>query len=591
MAKSKLKLLIPMICLGAGLFTTSCTKDIVEVTDIYFSNLTTGKKTMTVGEEFTLEYSVIPEELQETAEIVWETSDKNVARVRKGKITAEGPGEATITASCGSAKASALIKVKAVQIESIDLPGYITVPVGGTVKVEFSNIVPENGSLSTVDWRIETYGEGDATLELDGEELYVTGTKVGMADFAAYINGVCHSRCEIEVEEYIPVESVSMTLSKSSIQFGESLTVSTSVLPSNASSKEVAITCSPSSYVAISGNRITAKEMAGTVTVYVNAADGKSAYATFEILAPPLELTISHGMEDNDYAFLSPDGSVGAFPSSAQLTLKANNQSVDLSKAVWTSSAPSAISVDGNGLVTSVGHGYVSITAKLDGATASIDMRSVKKSSFSLQAREYGNKTNVLTSVQTPKNQYGVDVYDPAFANDPNEYAFLWGLKDYFIITATPNGSFTASPEGRTYFLRAKSPVESSVKFSLNNGSSLNLPVSIKVSSITFIGYDSGKNYGTVQKGGSLTVTRVDEDSSSYGGTFEAIEVWCNYGSSHNSATSVKAGTYTWNTNKGTYDPFEWGALNFAVEGAHTITMTEFDTEFSITLNVVKQYN
>ena len=69
------------------------------MTDIVFTNLPSGKLNLLVGEEFKVKCLVLPETMQETAEIEWTTSDKNVARVRRGTIQAEGPGEAVITAA------------------------------------------------------------------------------------------------------------------------------------------------------------------------------------------------------------------------------------------------------------------------------------------------------------------------------------------------------------------------------------------------------------------------------------------------------------------------------------------------------------
>ena len=351
----------------AGSLLISCQEeDGLEVTEIVFSNISTGKKTLTVGDEFTIKYVVIPEALQESAEIVWETSDKNVAKVRKGKITAEGPGEAIITASCGNAKASVLVKVDAIQIESLDFPQCVEVYLGTSVKVDFANIVPVDGSLTTIDWEIEVYGQayGDAEFEIVNGELYITGTRLGIAGLVGKNGDSTIGTCEIIVKENVPVETITVSLSKNNVTFCESLTVSTTIKPANASSTDVVISCVPADVVTIEGNKITAKQTAGKVTVFAYVGD-VSGSAEFEILPPPLELSISHDMADNKYCFLSPDNSVGNFPESVQLTLKANYDDIDLSKAVWKSSAPSIVEVDDNGLVRGVGHGYALVTAEL----------------------------------------------------------------------------------------------------------------------------------------------------------------------------------------------------------------------------------
>ena len=581
-------ILLSLTSLLSGFLLNSCQeKDVVEVTEIVFTNLSTGKKTLTVGEEFKIKWVVVPEQLQETAEIFWETSDRKVAKVKKGVIEAIGPGEATITATSGKAKTSVLVKVDAVQVESLEFPHFIQVYQDATVEVKFNNVEPEDASLTTVEWEVETYESGgDATVEADVDCIYVTGTEEGIVTLYGRVDGVVIGHCEIEIRKRIPVESVTVTLSKSSVQFGESLTVSTYVSPSNASLKDVNITCSPASYVTVEGNTITAGETAGTVTVYA-MADGVTGSAEFEIVAPPLTLTIKgEGFGDgNSYNFLSPDTSVGSFPTSAQLVLSANYEGVDLSKAVWTSSNANIVKVDADGMVTGMGHGTAVVTAEVDGVKATYTVRSVKKSSFEIKLVNYYGKTPV-SSISTPKNIYIVDYFDPAFASDRN--AFDFGLYRLYKVNLSTNGGLTAHFESNSAVIRADSPCSGSVTFSLDNGKSVNLPVTMKVQSLTFIGVDTGKNYGTVQNGGSLSILHKVTNPNPGSGTFEAIQVYCNVGTSYEEGVSVHAGAYSWKSDISSTDPFEYGTINWnnPKDGTHVITMTDFDPTFSITLTI-----
>ncbi len=580
-------ILLPLTSLLSGFLLISCQeKDVVEVTEIVFTNLSTGKKTLTVGEEFKIKWVVVPEQLQETAEIFWETSDRKVAKVKKGVIEATGPGEATITATSGKAKTSVLVKVDAVQVESLEFPHFIQVYQDATVEVKFNNVEPEDASLTTVEWEVETYESGgDATVEADVDCIYVTGTEEGIVTLYGRVDGVVIGHCEIEIRKRIPVESVTVTLSKSSVQFGESLTVSTYVSPSNASLKDVNITCSPASYVTVEGNTITAGETAGTVTVYA-MADGVTGLAEFEIVAPPLTLTIKgEGFGDgNSYNFLSPDKSVGDFPASAKLVLSANYDDVDLSKAVWTSSSANIVKVDADGTVTGMGHGTAVITAEVDGVEATYTVRSVKKSSFGITLVNYAGKTPV-SSVSTPENIYIVEYFDPAFASDRNALEF--GLYRLYNVSLSTSGGLTANIEGNSAVIRAGSPCSGSVTFSLDNGKSVTLPVTMKVQSLTFIGNATGKNYGTVQKGGSLSIFREDMDSRPGYGEFEAIKVYCNAGNSYIEGVSELAGMYSWKSDNSNLDPFEYGYLKRNMrDGKHVITMTDFDPTFSVTLTI-----
>ena len=578
---------ILLVYLLAGLGFTSCEKEVEGVTEIIFTNVRSGKIKLSVGEEFAVKYLVMPEHLQETAEIDWETSDRKVARVRKGVIEAEGPGEATITASSGDTKATVLVTVTAVQVEDLDFPSEaIEVYLGATVEVSFKNVTPADASLTTVEWEVKDYGNGDATVEADDDCIYITGTETGVAELYGYIDGVEIGHQEIVIKERIPVTSVSVTLSKPSVTFGESLTVSAYVQPSNASLKDVAITCTPSNLATVSGNTITAGNQAGKVTVRATA-DGVSGTAEFEIVPPPLKLTIKgEGFGDgNSYNFLSPDTGVGDFPTSARLVLSANYEGVDLSKAVWTSSDANIVKVDTDGKVTGMGHGTAVVTAEVDGVKATYTVRSVKKSSFGIKLVNYYGKTPV-SSISTPEKIYIVDYFDPAFASDRNALDF--GLYNLYKVNLSTNGDLTAHFEGNSAVIRADSPCSGSVTFSLDNGKSVNLPVTMKVQSLTFIGVDTGKNYGTVQKGGSLSILHKDTNPNPGSGTFEAIRVYCNVGTSYEAGVSVYAGAYSWKSDISSTDPFDYGTIqwNNPKVGKHVITMTDFDPTFSITLTI-----
>ena len=579
---------ILLVYLLAGLGFTSCEKEVEGVTEIIFTNVRSGKIKLSVGEEFAVKYLVMPEHLQETAEIDWETSDRKVARVRKGVIEAEGPGEATITASSGDTKATVLVTVTAVQVEDLDFPSAaIEVYLGATVEVSFKNVTPADASLTTVEWEVKDYGNGDATVEADDDCIYITGTEKGVAELYGYIDGEEIGHQEIVIKERIPVTSVSVTLSAQTVQYGESLTVSTYVQPSNASLKDVSVTCSPASLATVSGNTITAGNQAGKVTVRATA-DGVSGTAEFEIVPPPLELTIEGDL--GYYSFLSPDGSVEDYPESAQLTLKANYD-IDLSSAVWESSNPAIVSVDANGLVKGVGHGWAIISATVDGVKESIRVRSVMKSSLSLCIYEYNNAGDTkirLTSLQAPYNMIGAYCADPAFFNDPDRYSMDYIYRNIQISSCT--GPFTAHMEGDYLVVNASSAGTGSITLSIPGGKSLNVPVTMKVTSLTFIGHDSGKNYGTVQKGGSLTITREDSDPREGYSTFEAIEVWRNVGSSKDDTSLYDSGYLSWGSNIITGDPFDYGYLT-RTSGTHVIKLTEFDPDFTVTLTIDRKYN
>ena len=536
---------ILLVSLFAGLGFISCEKAVEGVTEILFTNVKSGKVNLSMGEEFKLKYMVMPEQLQETAEIEWESSDRNVAVVRRGVIEAKGPGEATITASSGNAKASVLVTVKAIQVEDLDFPSNtISVYLDATVEVRFRNVTPADASLRTVEWEIKDTGDGDATVEADDDCIYITGTKIGAAELYGYIDGKEIGHQKIVITERIPVTSVSVTLSKQSVKYGESLTFSTTVLPSNASIKDVKVTCSPASYASISGYTITAGQQAGTVTVTATA-DGVSGTAEFEIVPPPLELTLTGDFgENNSQRILSPDASVGARPKKVKLSMTSNYE-VELTDAVWTSSNPAVATVDNNGEVTAVGHGWTDISAKVTSVygegTGTLRVRSVKGKSLEFKATRYNALDNWVetTNVSTPNYAGFHFIIDETSLNSDSEL-------DEYLLWSSLGISFTAiSSDSRLLAsintglpmevcLTSSGPVTEPATITLksNFGQSFTVTSKICIGSVSFVGYDSGKVYATVKNGGKASITM--------GTSGGAIFCYINVGDSFDSTSSMK---------------------------------------------------
>ena len=535
---------ILLVSLLAGLGFISCEKAVEGVTEILFTNVKSGKVNLSMGEEFKLKYMVMPEQLQETAEIEWESSDRNVAVVRRGVIEAKGPGEATITASSGNAKASVLVTVKAIQVEDLDFPyNTISVYLDATVEVRFRNVTPADASLRTVEWEIKDTGDGDATVEADDDCIYITGTKIGAAELYGYIDGNEIGHQKIVIKERIPVTSVSVSLSKTSVQFGESLTFSTTVLPSNASIKDVKVTCSPASYASISGYTITAGQLAGTVTVTATA-DGVSGIAEFEIVPPPVELTLTGDFgERNPESILSPDGSAGNFPKTVKLSLTANFD-VDLSGAEWTSSNPAVATVDKNGLVTAVGHGWTDISAKVTSVygegTGTLRVRSVKGKSLEFKATRYNALDNWVetTNVSTPNYAGFHFIIDETSLNSDSkldEYLLWSSLGISFTAISSDSRLLASIPYApMEVYLTSSGPVTETATITLksNFGQTLTVYSKICIGSVSFVGYKTGKVYATVQNGGKASITM--------GTSGEAIFGYINVGDSFDSTSSMK---------------------------------------------------
>ena len=182
-----------VVALTSILMVSCKSEEETGVESIIFSNVNNGKITLDEGEEFIVEYIITPTELQEVAEVAWETTNKSVAKVRNGKITAQGEGTATITAYSGNVSASVKVTVNPVAITSFNIPGSINAYINQKVKVDVTNIQPENGAISSIEWRVSD--EDIAVAEVDGGELYITALKNGSTTLIG-IAGDCKKKLQ-----------------------------------------------------------------------------------------------------------------------------------------------------------------------------------------------------------------------------------------------------------------------------------------------------------------------------------------------------------------------------------------------------------
>lgn len=95
---------------------------IVEAIKVESITLDCSEKTITIGESFTIDATVLPDNAT-NKQITWSSSDETIAVVNEGSVTAVSVGTCTITATdkTKNIKAQCSITVKAFEPEAIDL--------------------------------------------------------------------------------------------------------------------------------------------------------------------------------------------------------------------------------------------------------------------------------------------------------------------------------------------------------------------------------------------------------------------------------------------------------------------------------------
>ena len=330
----------------AGSKTATCQITVVP-TDITSVTLNKTTASLKAGETVTLTATVNPSDATDKT-VTWTTSDQTVATVSNGVVTAKKVGTATITAQAGNKTATCQITVVATDVTSVTLnKTSASLKAGETVTLT-ATVNPSDATDKTVTWTTS-----DQTVATVSNGV-VTAKKVGTATITAKA-GSKTATCQITV---VPTEVTSVTLDKTtaSLKAGETVTLTTTVNPSDATDKTVTWSTSDQTIATVSNGVVTAKKV-GTATITAKAGD-KTATCQITVLA-------------TEVTSVTLDRTTASLKAGETVTLTATvNPSDATDKTVtWTTSDQSVATVS-NGVVTAKKVGTATITAKAGSKTA-----------------------------------------------------------------------------------------------------------------------------------------------------------------------------------------------------------------------------
>lgn len=191
---------------------------------------------------------------------------------------------------------------------------------------------------------------------IDGKSQYLSGGTDAL-DF---------SKVE-QIGGKVDVTGLTLDQTSASLDLGETVKLKATIAPSNATSKGVKWTSSNPAVATVNGGTVTAKsEGTTTITATSTSNQNASATATIKVEAKGVKVT---GVT------LSPTSVKMRKADTQQLTatITPSNADAKYAKLTWTSSDPSVVKVDENGLLTGTGGGTATITAQTaTGISASV---------------------------------------------------------------------------------------------------------------------------------------------------------------------------------------------------------------------------
>ena len=299
-----------------------------------------------IGSTSTLTATVLPANATDKS-VSWQSSNTNVVTVdNAGKVTAVGSGTAVITAVSSDPSITAQCSVTVtIAVQSVSVsPETAQMFTGEKLQLQAA-VLPSAASDKTVTWK--SSNTAVATVDSTGK---VTAVSNGTAVITATTgDGGYTDTCTVSVST--PLFEVHLNTDSLSLTKGETAYLTVSFVPETASDHTVAWSSSDPSIAAVdSTGKITAVSN-GTAVITVTANDGGFTDTCTVTVTTPL-----NGIALNKHTLSLNKNS------SETLTVSFDPEDASDQTVVWSSSDPSAVSVDQNGTVTALKGGSAVIT-------------------------------------------------------------------------------------------------------------------------------------------------------------------------------------------------------------------------------------
>ena len=329
-------------------FATTATCQ-VKVSPIHATSIALNHDALTLyaGEKATLTATVMPGNATEKS-VSWASSDDKVAKVsQKGEVTAVGTGRAQVTATTkdGSKLTAACNVTVSARAESLTFDvGKKTIGIGETFMLV--PVVKPEGASPRLTWK--SSDPAVAYVDANGR---VEGFKTGTADVTATTTDGSNltATCRVTVIKY--VSSISLSESEISLFAGETIKLTATVNPTDATHRKLAWTSTDEAVATVEDGTVTARGN-GSALIVATSTDGSSieAICHVTVTTPVSSIALSETqieMRPGDFKVLT----------ATVLPESASDKTL-----TWTSSAPAVADVQ-NGIVLAYSNGTALVTA------------------------------------------------------------------------------------------------------------------------------------------------------------------------------------------------------------------------------------
>ncbi|MBN1698526.1 MAG: Ig-like domain-containing protein [Spirochaetales bacterium] len=266
-----------------GGFTDTCivTSIFVHVSDVDLPD----EITVYIGTEEKLVPDVLPEEVSED-NMDWTNSNDLVATISEDSsdhsitITPVAAGDTvvTVTSVDGGYSDSCTVHVEWLPVLGVNIiEDSVTIGVGSSQSLVY-NVLPANASDPSVSWSSDN--ESAATVDENGlvEAVGVGTATITLTSDDSAVTDICTVSCE-----WISVTGIELDITETTINAGDSVTITPTVIPGNASDRSVIWESSDTSVATVLGGEVKALSR-GDATITATTSDGSfTASAEVEV--------------------------------------------------------------------------------------------------------------------------------------------------------------------------------------------------------------------------------------------------------------------------------------------------------------------
>ena len=389
-------------------------KRIVPVTDIILNK---EVLTLSVDAIEVLIATIAPDDASDKT-ITWSSNNRTIATVdTKGKVSALSEGTATITATAGDKTASCRVTVdpKVINVTGVAVaPKTLTLKPAGKETLA-ATVTPTSATDKTVTWI--SGNETIATVSSSGE---VTAKAVGTTIITATA-GDKSDICTVTVEP-IPVTNITLNREALTLDIDATAILTATVKPDNATYKTITWSSNNHAIATVDTEGKVSAIAWGIVTITATAHNGVKATC---------EVTVN---KPDDPLAITPD----------KVTLNVGNEQVLTvnrtgKTPVWSSDDMTVATVDASGKVKAIVKGTATITATVDGqsATCPVTVNTIDVTSVEVIP-------NTLTLIVNDSRALSVTV-KPDNATDKN---IEWTSSNPSVATVDNTGEVTAKAAG-----------------------------------------------------------------------------------------------------------------------------------------------